>query len=191
MARKTYDYIVVLKQRDFKVVDRISLLMLLFALIVLLEKAFTPFSDASVFPITIAALILGWIGFTYVKKRNGKVGFYRIGLLFAGWGMLISLPMPYTWITAAFVIAAVMEKQVKFPREIAFDEEEIVFNTFPRQQYHWSEFSNIILKDGLLTMDMLSNKLIQKELDSEASPTLEKDFNEFCKTMIEAEKKNN
>lgn len=83
MAAKTFDYIVVLKQRDFKLVDNISIMMLLLAIIVLLEKALTPFSNASVFPLAVATLISGWIIFTFIKKRNGKTGYYRIGLLFA------------------------------------------------------------------------------------------------------------
>ena len=72
MAARTYDYVVVLKQRDFKLVDNITLMMLFLAIVVLLESALTPFSDASVFPISVVALIIGWVAFTYVKKRNGK-----------------------------------------------------------------------------------------------------------------------
>ena len=43
MAAKTFDYIVVLKQRNFKLVDNISIMMLLLAVIILLEEALTPF----------------------------------------------------------------------------------------------------------------------------------------------------
>jgi hypothetical protein len=98
---------------------------------------------------------------------------------------MMTLPMPYTWLTAVYVIAAVIEKQVKFPREIAFDEEEVVFNTFPRSHYHWSEFTNVVLKDGLITIDFKNNKLIQKEIDSQVAPQLEQDFNTFCKSRIQ------
>ncbi len=184
MAAKTFDYIVVLKQRSFKLVDNISIMMLLLAVIVLLEDALTPFSNASVMPFTVATLILGWILFTYAKKSNGKVGHYRIGLLFAAWGLFITLKSPYVWIFAVYVIAAVMEKQVKFPREIAFDETEVVFNTFPRKHYQWDELSNVVLKDGLLTLDFKNNKLLQKEIDSQTTPQLEKEFNEFCRSIL-------
>lgn len=189
MAAKTYDYIVVLKQRDFKMIDNISIMMLLLAIIVLLEEALTPFSDASVFPFAIVAMILGWILFTFVKKKNGKTGYYRFGLLFAAWGLFVTLRMPYTWLTAVYVIAAVMEKQVKFPREIAFDATEVVFNTFPRKHYQWSELSNVVLKDGLITLDFKNNKLVQREIDAQTTPQLENDFNEFCRSMIHANEK--
>lgn len=111
MAAKTFDYIVVLKQRNFKLVDNISIMMLLLAVIVLLEDALTPFSEASIMPFTIATLILGWIIFTYAKKSNGKIGYYRIGLLFAAWGLFITLKSPYVWIFAVYVMAAVMENK--------------------------------------------------------------------------------
>lgn len=188
MAARTYDYVVVLKQRDFKLVDNITLMMLFLAIVVLMESALTPFSDASVFPVTVVALIIGWVAFTFVKKRNGKTAYFRIAMLFAAWGLMMTLPMPYTWLAAAYVIAAVAEKQVKFPREVAFDEEEVVFNTFPRSHYHWSEFSNVVLKDGLLTIDFKNNKLLQKEIDSHVAPQMEKDFNDFCKERIEEKK---
>ncbi len=187
MAAKTFDYIVVLKQRNFKLIDNISIMMLVLAVVVLLEDALTPFSNASIMPFTIATLILGWIIFTYAKKSNGKVGYYRIGLLFAAWGLFITLKSPYVWVFAVYVIAAVMEKQVKFPREIAFDETEVVFNTFPRKHYQWNELSNVVLKDGLLTLDFKNNKLLQKEIDSQTTPQLEKEFNEFCQSMIVAD----
>lgn len=184
MAARTYDYVVVLKQRDFKLVDNISLLMLFLAIVVLMESALTPFSYNAVFPITIVALIIGWVAYTFVRKRNGKTAYFRIAMLFAAWGLMMTFTMPFTWIAAVYVIAAVAEKQVKFPREVAFDEEEVVFNTFPRSHYHWSEFSNVLLKDGLLTIDFKNNKLLQKEIDSHVSPQLEKDFNDFCKERI-------
>ncbi|NCT93695.1 MAG: hypothetical protein GXC72_04680 [Chitinophagaceae bacterium] len=188
MAAKTYDYIIVLKRRSFKLADGVALLMLLLAIIILLEEAFTPFSMASAFPIAIVALILGFCAFNYAKLKNGRIPFYRVALLVAGWGIIYTVPGPYKWITALYVIAAAIEKQVKFPREIAFDETGIVINSFPRKNLSWQDVANVVLKDGLLTLDLKNNHLIQQELESDISAKLEMDFNDFCKNMLTAER---
>lgn len=189
MAAKTYAYIIVLKRRGFALADRISLFMLVMAVVMLLKEAIAPLSTASIFPFIIIVLVIGWCVFVHAQKKNGNIHFYRIGLLLAALGIVMAIPPPYKWIGFIYIIAAAMEKQVKFPREIAFDEEEIVFNTFPRKHYQWNELSNVILKDGLLTIDFKNNKLLQKEIDSAGSAKLEQDFNEFCSTMLNAERR--
>lgn len=186
---KTYDYIVVLKRRNFKLVNTITLIMLFLAIVMMLITAFTPFGDASVFPISISALIVGWCVYVYAKHANGKTAYFRVALLFAAWGLTQILPSPYNFIVAGlYVLAAVLEKQVKFPREIAFATDEIVVNTFPRKRYNWNDISNVVLKDGMLTLDMKNNRLIQKEIDSATTPELEKEFNSFCRSLQEQSK---
>jgi len=52
-----------------------------------------------------------------------------------------------------FPPAGFPEYQTKRPLEIGFDSDRVVINTLIRRQYDWSAFSNIVLRDGLLTMD--------------------------------------
>ena len=47
-----------------------------------------------------------------------------------------------------------------------------------------NEINNIVLKDGLLTIDLKNNKLIQKEVNDEVLPSDEHDFNEFCRQRL-------
>ena len=54
--------------------------------------------------------------------------------------------------------------------------EEIRQKNFPWKKYQWSELSNIILKDNILTMDFNNNKIIQGELENEVG---QKEFNAF------------
>lgn len=50
--------------------------------------------------------------------------------------------------------------------------------------YQWTEFSNIVLKDGLLTMDFKNNKLIQISIDESKAPVDETRFNGYCRSFI-------
>jgi hypothetical protein len=81
-------------------------------------------------------------------------------------------------------MAALLEKQVKFPQEIAFDEEEIVFNSFPKKKHQWNELNNAILKDGILTLDFKNNRIFQKEVNATVSTEVEQEFTQFAQKLI-------
>jgi hypothetical protein len=48
----------------------------------------------------------------------------------------------------------------------------------------WTEFSNVILKDGLLTLDFKTNQLIQLGIEESEYPIDENGFNEFCNDFV-------
>lgn len=67
----------------------------------------------------------------HFKRKKGRPALYRIALLLGAWGIFIQ---PYiSWLAFVYVAAAVIEKQVKFPEEIAFDDEEVVINSFQKR----------------------------------------------------------
>lgn len=179
---KTYDYIIVLKRRSFATVDLISQIMLLIAAIALFGAYFTNFSKG-IISIIMAVAVLAWLIYCIWQNKKGTPPFYRFGLLIGaiGWYSLED----GIWIAWIYLLAAMLEKQVKFPEEIAFDENEIVKNSFPKKRYSWSELNNVILKDGLLTIDFKNNQLIQKELESNTSEALEQEFNAYAKLHLE------
>ena len=55
-----------------------------------------------------------------------------------------------------------------------------------KRTIEWKELNNVILKDGILTIDLKNNKVFQNEI---MSPTSEMDFNEFCDAQQQALKK--
>ena len=85
-----------------------------------------------------------------------------------------------------YAIAGLLEKQVKFPQEIGFSENEISFNTFPRKVLKWNELNNTLIKDGLITIDLKNNKLFQKEIEGYVTADIEKEFNDFCHRCLTA-----
>jgi hypothetical protein len=90
---------------------------------------------------------------------------------------------------------------------LSFSASEIKINKFINKEYQWSDFNNIVLKDGLLTLDFANNKIIQVEPDwtepllfaidkdddidayqdiiGEDYPKLEKEFNDFCRSHLQ------
>lgn len=63
-----------------------------------------------------------------------------------------------------------------------FDTSLIKQKNFPWKKYQWSELSNVILKDNMLTIDLKNNKIIQAEIMS--NDLNEKEFNAFAQSQL-------
>ncbi len=180
-AQKVYDFILVFKGNSLRLVNRITRMMLLLALAVFVFVSI-PVTKSSILSLTLSFIILAWWLVTEYRLRKGKQAYFRLALLLAAWGWYLQ---PNGKIIALiYLVSALLEKQVTFPQELAFDEEEIVFNSFPRKHFSWNAVNNVVLKDGLLTIDFVTNRLIQKELESFPSIKEEAEFNAFCKRML-------
>jgi hypothetical protein len=187
---KTYEFIVVLRKKSAIIIDIISLLMLgisvaFFSFEFSIEfKAMSNNLSSSngLFLIWIIS-ILGWLFFCRSQQKRGITPYYRFALMIAAWGWFMN---PHTILIAiTFLIAAFLEKPVKVQPEYAFDDEGIVFNSFPERKYPWNEVQNVVLKFGMLTIDLRNNKIMQGEVNDEVSKQVETEFNEYCKGRLQ------
>ncbi len=189
---KVYDYIIELKRPGYVVVDMVSRFMLMLSVAVFGYTIYLVHAT-NWFSIMMASLVTGivaWWAYCYSQQKKGKMPFYRLGLLIAliGWVALArmnSLPLFY-FIASLFFVAVISEKQVKFPRELAFDDAGIIINSLPKKTYPWSAVTNVVLKDRILTVDLKNNKLIQQETESDTTAAEEQEFNEFCRLKLKA-----
>jgi hypothetical protein len=53
-----------------------------------------------------------------------------------------------------------------------------------QKEMTWDEVNNVILKDGLLTIDFKNNKLFQHIIMNSEEDISEKEFNEFCRQQL-------
>ena len=68
---------------------------------------------------------------------------------------------------------------------ITIDATEVRINkVLSNKGYSWQEFSNIILKDNLLTIDFKNNTIFQVEVDSTAAGINEHALNLFCNACL-------
>lgn len=89
-------------------------------------------------------------------------------LLFPLFLLMIAVVIKYSYVQPSVEVA---EKGIRIKK------------SFAASNYEWTVFNNIILKDGLLTLDFKNNKVLQLELDT-AVQANEKQFNEFCSQKI-------
>lgn len=125
--------------------------------------------------------IIIWNFYKMIYKKQAI--YFSKALLIAG---IIWTSMPFfQWLVFAFSALAILEYQAKHALEIGFMNSKIVFNTLIRKKYSWQEIDNVILKDGILTIDFKNNKLFQKEIDSGENEAEEEEFNNWVRGRME------
>jgi len=179
---RIFDYIIVCKSPDYKNVDRISQFMYLLGILGFSFGIYKGLFPQPALIIAVMSSVVCWWIFCLFQKKRGGIPYYRLGLLFASWGWFL---MPNALIIAGiYLIAALFERQVKFPYEMAFDPTGMVINTFPKKYFPWNAIQNAIIKDDVITIDFNNNKLVQKDINEPVSESVTSEFNQFCAEQI-------
>ena len=177
-----YDFVITLKHYDYRFVDRVSQIMYVFAILVFGYFFYMGGMKELFYPVLMMILTAIWYVTNLKYKRTGFT-LYRFGLLVAGVGFFYG-PEKNIWMGVLYAIASLIERYVKTAKEIGFTENEIAFNSFPKKRKDWNEFNNVLIKDGLITLDHKNNKLFQKEIEGNVPPQMELEFNEFCRVNL-------
>ena len=124
----------------------------------------------------IACFLLNFL-LTKIKAR-WKIGFDAMFFfLTAIWGIT-----DYYWIGIVIAILGGLALISMRKLEVVVTKYAINYPSVPVRRIEWREVSNVVLNDGLLTIDLKNNKLIQQYV---GHATDERDFNEFCRRQLE------
>lgn len=184
MRNYEYDYVITLKHPGYKWFNTMNHLLLLISALVLVYGGLHSAQAITHFLFAGAIAIVWAFIYWYYGKKKDHVVLYRFALVLAAVGWFF-LPGNSGWIGFLLLLVALLEKQVKFPQEIGVDISGITFNSFPRKHHPWSSISNVVIKDGLITIDYKNNQLFQKPIEEEVEAGLETEFNSFCKQQLQ------
>jgi len=177
-----YQYVVTLKNQNNRYIDILGLLLSIFSVVCFTWELLR--SDHVSFAYLIGAVaVLGFIVWNLTLQAKKRKVYYSRALLLAA---LVWMKMPYfQWLVFVFIILALLEYQAKYAIEIGFSDNVIVINSLLKRRYDWKQFSNIVLKDGLLTLDFTNNRILQREVeDDEDDDADEDEFNEYCRKQL-------
>ena len=177
-----YDYLITIKKSDNRLADQVSQLMYVFAIAAFGFFIYQSPKTSLPYILVIASIFIKWI-FTILAKRKNGQAYFRLGLLFASIGWVIGFQRN-VYMAVLYALAGILEKQVKFPQEIGFSDNGIYFNTLPRRTIQWNDVANVVIKDGLITIDQKNNKLLQKEIEGFVTEETETEFNVFCRQKL-------
>lgn len=179
-----YQYVVVLKNQHSQYINIVGFLLGLLSIAFFVKELLEPGGTGFVYLIgsLFVAGVLGWNVYHSVYKH--KKVYYSRALLIAA---LVWMKMPYyQWLSFIFIILALLEYQAKYAVEIGFSDNEIKFNTLIKKKYRWGDFVNIVLKEGMLTLDFANNKIFQREIedDDDDDDADEREFNDYCQRQL-------
>jgi hypothetical protein len=182
-----YKYVVILKPINHRSIDTLSFLLCCCTIAVFLITALRTRLTRDYIFFALATFIFAGLLYNIIaRRRRSKPIAYRYFLGFAALGWFAMPVVP--WIGLVFAVLIFFEAQAKHVIEIGFDVDCVVFNTFFSRRIYWSDLNNVILRDGLLTIDFKNNRLIQREIadDEEEDDADEEEFNAFCRDRLAA-----
>lgn len=178
----TYDFVITTKRPSYRYIDWTGQLMILLALIELGTGLAEWTNQKWTILVSIVFMLLFW-GYNRFNKQNTHQPYYRTSLFIAAIALYYLAGYP-VWLAVLYVAAGIAEGLAKFPEEIGFNNDQVVFNTLPKKVYNWNEFSNILIKDGVITIDFKNNRLFQKDLQEPVYASLEKEFNAYAQEQL-------
>lgn len=180
-----FKYVVVLKNLQNRYIDLVGLLLSIMSAfcfareLTLANKVGLAYLLGLIF---VAIVVI----YNLVQSFRGRKVYYSRALLIAA---LVWMKMPYwQWLAFIFIILALLEYQAKYSVEIGFSDDQVVINSFFKRKYRWAQFSNVVLKDGIITLDFTNNRILQREIedDEDEDDADEEEFNEYCRQRLAA-----
>ncbi len=183
-SKKTelFQYVLVIKKEKDRSIDYMSILLCLISWIYFLFYATRSekFQSLIFFSSFLIPAVLAWT--EWIRKARVRTGF-KTALFVTG---LLWLLIPgLRWVVLIYLFFILLDQQSRVPLEVGISDKQIVINTFFRRRYQWNEFSNVVLKDDLLTLDFSNNRILQKEVFPLARQAEEIEFNEFCRLQLQ------
>ncbi|MEJ0106381.1 MAG: hypothetical protein WDO19_29260 [Bacteroidota bacterium] len=178
-----------LKNEKIRSYDRIAILIILInlALFILLaiNSADKKIRITSLTGAVLLSILLFAQYFSTRAKNKNQIP-YRLTALYTA--VVIWIVIEYWWISVTCFFLSLLYQVSKKPLLIDFSNEKIEYSSFPKRKVLWNQLTNVILKDGILTIDFKNNRILQAEISNTGPEVIEKEFNDFCRQQLKAAK---
>lgn len=122
----------------------------------------------------------------YWVSRKRETDFFKyvfpVYLVHVALWIVLKIYIALAIVVLLILFAELIRKRKTF---LSFNKDEILFQQILfSKKYPWQQLDNVILKDGLLTVDFKNNQLLQAEVEQYGDDFTEFGFNEFCKDLL-------
>jgi hypothetical protein len=179
----TKHFTIPLHQHKPRGVDTISLLLILLSLVAFLYTAVLQSKTVLAISFGVLVLLILRMLFMPVAKRTFTYNNVLLLMAAAYWFFLGGVGI-FAGILLA--LAAVLETRLKVKPELHISTGGVAIKDAFNRQYNWADLANVIIKDGLITIDCKNNKLIQKEPEADITADYEREINDFCNAQLKA-----
>jgi len=177
-------FTIVLKNEKLKTYTVISWLIIALNFIAFVYVGISGLAKITNLPFFSAGLLLVIFIFRFISTRED---FANDSLSLSFSIAIISwIVLQFYWAAVIILVLFLLQDISRRKLTVLVFEDRIIYPSFPKRTIEWKELNNVIIKDGMLTIDLKNNKVFQNEITSPAS---EIDFNEFCDAKLKALKK--
>ena len=177
---------IVLKNEKAKTYTVISWLIIALNFISFLYMGISGSAEEINHPFFAAGILLCIFLFQLIVKRKDESEINKFSLSFSE--IIIAwIIMQFYWIAALNFFLFIFQDISRRRLIVLFFDDRIIYPSFPKRTIQWQELNQVILKDGILTIDMKNDKVFQNEIISDIN---EAELNEFCSSHILALRKN-
>ena len=176
------EYEIVLKNDKIKLYNRFAIFVFILNAVVIIYFLYSGYGKIKqsnngfmALLLLINALLI-YIIASFKKKK--QLAFLSLVIGISLYWILIG----YWWISLIMIMLFYLYNLSKRKLKVSFAN-QIIYPSFPTRIIQWNELNNVILKDGLLTIDFKNNKIIQ-QLIKHSNAINEKEFNEFCRQQL-------
>ncbi|MCG2617837.1 hypothetical protein LZZ85_26285 [Terrimonas sp. NA20] len=129
--------------------------------------------------LSAVSLAAGWWLARKGKAVNASLKYLPLIIITIGWAMIGNWWAAVLCAVLTFLFAT-SQRQL----QLGVDKGEVIYPSFPQRTIRWNELNNIVLKDGLLTIDFKNNKILQSEIIESSAGLNEQEFNDFCREQL-------
>jgi len=97
---------------------------------------------------------------------------------------LVWMKEGFWWLSIMLILFIVLDVAAHKKLVVHVTDKTILVPYVFQKEVNWNEVNNLILKDGLLTIDFKNNRLFQHLILNSDEDINEKEFNEFCKQQL-------
>ncbi len=176
-------YTIAIPNEKYRLIKILHVFLLIIFSLLLIYVSLVKHNSAGIFYAALALLsLLGLV--KKIKATTDKLSthIWDIGFF---WIMFGWFQLEIYWLAGLVLIISLLGIPINSAHDIYFSDAEILIKSLPKKTASWTELNNVILKDGLLTIDFKNDKIIQAEiLQSESDVTNETEFNNYCKQQL-------
>jgi len=171
------------QQNNTRTINIASLLMLVISLGAFLFNAIVQRQVPAIVCFTIL-LLLTIYGLYNVFNRKPAFAYLNIILLLVAVFWFVQGGITGILMGIVLIVAALFERRFKNQHTIIITQAGVTLQTDFKTNLPWQQLSNVIIRDGLITIDAKNNKIWQKEVKKDLTATEEVEINAFCRLQL-------
>jgi len=172
------------KEKTYRAIREITVVLNLLGMIYLVAVAPKDFKNLvwPVFGIFVSAVYIIIIILERISREpsDNKWGYTVFIVSSIAW----SKHELYWWISFVILFLFLMDILVYRKLEVVFAGKYVKLPLLFRKKINWNQLNNVVLKDGMLTVDFKSNRLFQYPVLESGLNIDEIEFNRFCYQQI-------